>query len=161
MLVNKYLVEHSCWVTQCLSYPGKVKGLLGGNKANCMGMGVPQKLKVSVTDRIFSELILSAQCSALLGSCVPSRPLALNWHVLNSCLRLVSTAHTRKWVSKCSNKPWMAHVGLRDISRSKMLVKWDTFVGELVQVLAYDSSCILSIVESLPICSLLGQICFV
>jgi len=39
----------------------------------------------------------------------------------------------------------MAHVGLRDISLSKMSVKWDTSVGELVQVLAYD----LSIVEYL------------
>ena len=50
---------------------------------------------------------------------------------------------TCKWVSKCS-KQAMAHVGSRDISRSKMSVKWDTSVGELVQVLAYDS-----IVESL------------
>ena len=30
-----------------------------------------------------------------------------------------------------------------------MSVKWDTSVGELVQVLAYDSSWFLSIVESL------------
>ena len=29
----------------------------------------------------------------------------------------------------------MAHVGLRDISRSKMSVKWDTSVGELVLIL--------------------------
>ena len=50
---------------------------------------------------------------------------------------------TCKWVSKCS-KQAIAHVGLRYISRSKMSVKWDTSVGELVQVLAYDS-----IVESL------------
>jgi len=43
----------------------------------------------------------------------------------------------------------MAYVGLSDISRCKMSVKWDTSVGELVQVLAYDSSWFLSIVESL------------
>ena len=36
-----------------------------------------------------------------------------------------------------------------DIRRSKMSVKWDTSVGEWVQVLAYDSSWFLLIVESL------------
>ena len=94
------------------------------------------------------------QCTALLGCCVPRRPLALSWHVSKSCLLLVSNAHTRKWVSKCS-KQAMAHVDLRDISRSKMSVKWETSVGELVQVLAYDSSgfCRLS-----SLCSLLGQL---
>ena len=47
-----------------------------------------------VTDRIFSESILHAQCTACLGSCVPRHHLALSWHVSNSCLLLVSTAHT-------------------------------------------------------------------
>jgi len=91
---------------------------------------------------------------SLLRCCVPRRPLALSWHVSKSCLLLVSNAHTRKWVSKCS-KQAMAHVDLRDISRSKMSVKWETSVGELVQVLAYDSSgfCRLS-----SLCSLLGQL---
>ena len=31
-----------------------------------------------VTDRMFSESIVRAQCTALLGSCVPRRPLALS-----------------------------------------------------------------------------------
>ena len=42
----------------------------------------------------------------------------------------------------------MAHVGLI-LAGFKMFVKWDTSVGELVQMLTHDSSWFLSIVDSL------------
>ena len=49
-----------------------------------------------VTDRIFSESIFHAQCTALLGSCIPRSPLALSWHVSNYCLLFSQyCTHTR------------------------------------------------------------------
>ena len=51
-------------------------------------------------------------------------------------IKVLKTSHGPCWLES-------------DISRSKMSIKWDTSVGELVQVLAYDSSWFLSIVVSL------------
>ena len=76
-----------------------------------------------VADRIFSESILRAQCTALLGSCVsfPRRPLALSWHVSNSSLLLVSTVHTP---DKCGLRIRPHAVGSRKVADAESRTDW-------------------------------------